>query len=71
MQRWNDRAHQLEGKIKQLQKGRAAFQYAGKLTKRALRLGRLYQEHDLAENMTWQPENFPLCLRKIFAELDD
>jgi hypothetical protein len=71
MQRWNDRCHHLEAKIKEMQKGRAAFHYAGKLTKRALRLGRLYQKHDLAETMTWQPENFPLSLRKIFVGLDD
>lgn len=60
----NDRFWHLKRQIKTLEKGRAAYSYAGKITRRAARLEMLKEKRDISDWARWQLFAYPCGLRR-------
>lgn len=71
----NDRYWKLEQQIKELEKGRTTYSYAGKITRRAARLQMLNEKQEIAGWLKWMPESYPCGLRRsmlrFLAELEN
>lgn len=66
--RSNERYFSLEGKIEELSKGRAAYDYAGKKTRRAARLDRLRGRQREADILRFLDALPPKSRRAIFSK---
>jgi len=71
LDRANDQYWQLENQINQLGKGRAAYMYAGKYTRRYIRMYRLLEKQEIADYWRWHPSTFPKGMRLSFDGFED